>query len=180
MKQLNIKKERFELQARYDSRQSFYKKAFITELKYNNSVVYVLESYETIVAVITESNNVKWAYVNKKVDKDLLYSNTTLRHIKEFFKQYYKNQDYTKKDLIKYESVVDYVEILESDEITLSMCDYYNIANATSPEQKKWFKNAFTNYREKVERFGNGDVYLLTSYKYGFSNHYYINLERRV
>lgn len=180
MKQIDIKKENYELTTKYDKRQSFYRKANYTKLEYKNCCVYVLKSYESIVAVITKSNNGEWAYINKKVDNDLLYSNTTLRHIKEFFKQFYKNQNYTKKDLMKYESVVDYVEILESDEISLSMCDYYNITNATSPEQKKWFKNVFTNYREKNERFGNGDIYLLTSYKYGFSNHYFINIEKRV
>lgn len=180
MKQINIKKESYELFPRYDSRQSFYRKAYVTELQYNDCVVYVLKSYDTIVAVVTDNKETKWAYVNQKISKDLLYSNTTLRHIKEFFKQYYKYKDYKKSDLMKYESIVDYVEILESDDISLSMCGYGNIANATSPQQKKWFKNAFENYREKVERFCNGDTYLITSYKYGFSNHYYINLESRV
>lgn len=179
MKEIKIEKEIEELKPKYDGRQSFYKKAFVIKLNYKNCNIYILKSYYSIVAVVTESDGVKWAYINKDIDKDLLYSSTTIRHIKEFLRQYYKDEYYSKKDLIKYESVVDYVEILESDDISLSVCDYRNIANATTPEQKKWFKNMFENYKEKIERFSNGDIYLLTSWKHGVSNHYYIKLENR-
>ena len=64
-----------ELDARYDSRRSFYGKAYIEEKRGEK----VLFSYHTKVA-------------RKKADKVTLgqsydYSSTTLRHVKEFLKQ---------------------------------------------------------------------------------------------
>lgn len=61
------------LQARYDSRASFYKKAKV--LKYNGALY--LQSYYTIVAKIENGN----AIVNG------WYSQTTARHINEFLYQ---------------------------------------------------------------------------------------------
>ena len=61
------------LQARYDSRADFYKKAKI--LKYNNALY--LQSYNTIVAKIE----------NGKVFVNGWYSQTTARHINEFLLQ---------------------------------------------------------------------------------------------
>lgn len=61
------------LQARYDSRASFYKKAKV--LKYNGALY--LQSYNTIVAKIENGN----AIVNG------WYSQTTARHINEFLYQ---------------------------------------------------------------------------------------------
>ena len=59
----------------YDSRKSFYNKAIVEE----NEKEIVLYSYNTKVAVIDKaSNNCKIAGT---------YSNTTLRHIKEFLLQ---------------------------------------------------------------------------------------------
>lgn len=62
-----------ELRARYDARQSFYKKAYT--IKYNN--ILYLRSYDTIVAKIENSE----AVING------WYSQTTARHINEFLKQ---------------------------------------------------------------------------------------------
>lgn len=61
------------LQARYDSRASFYKKAKV--LKYNGATY--LQSYNTIVAKIE----------NGKAIVNGWYSQTTARHINEFLYQ---------------------------------------------------------------------------------------------
>jgi hypothetical protein len=61
------------LQARFDSRDSFYKKAKV--LEYNGATY--LQSYDTIVAKIENGN----AIVNG------WYSQTTARHINEFLRQ---------------------------------------------------------------------------------------------
>lgn len=63
----------YSLNCRYDSRQSFYDKAKV--IVKNN--IKVLTSYDTPVALIEDD----------KVYIDNLYSQTTLRHIKEFLKQ---------------------------------------------------------------------------------------------
>jgi hypothetical protein len=63
----------------YDKAISFYGKAE-TE-KTNNAIV--LYSYNTRVAEIKDNKVI----LNNKIDDNLLFSNTTLRHIKEFLKQ---------------------------------------------------------------------------------------------
>ena len=65
---------KYELSASYDSRKSFYGKANVIE---ENGIIQ-LKSYSTIVAEIE----------NGKVKVYGTYSNTTLRHIKEFLKQH--------------------------------------------------------------------------------------------
>ena len=79
----------------YDTRKSFYNKAYITRV--GNMVR--LYSYNTIVLEIGQG----YYKLNKSIDDKLLYSNTTLRHIKECLKQYYYNNNkiLTKKDIIK-------------------------------------------------------------------------------
>lgn len=62
------------LDCRYDSRSSFYDKA---RVKYFNDETQILSSYDTQVAVIKDGK----AYINGT------YSQTTVRHIKEFLKQ---------------------------------------------------------------------------------------------
>lgn len=61
------------LNTRYDRRASFYGKALVEERKN----ITILTSYNTQVAIIKNNK----AYINGT------YSNTTLRHIKEFLKQ---------------------------------------------------------------------------------------------
>lgn len=61
------------LQARYDSRANFYKKAIVKEY---NGILY-LQSYDTIVAKIE----------NGKAIVNGWYSQTTARHINEFLLQ---------------------------------------------------------------------------------------------
>lgn len=180
MKQIKIEKTQNELLTIYDTRQSFYKKAIVTTLKYENTTTHILKSYDSIVATITKCENGEYFYINNNICDSLLYSNTTLRHIKEFLKQYYKNIEYKKSDLIKNEYNTQFLQILEeNDGITLYIENYQTLANATSKETTKFFKNAFDGYKEKKEYFNN-DVYILTSSKYGFANHYYIKLSDRV
>ena len=62
-----------ELKPQYDNRKSFYKKAIVK----NENKKLILISYETEVCFIE----------NNKVNIKGFYSNTTLRHIKEFLKQ---------------------------------------------------------------------------------------------
>ena len=72
-----------ELQARYDSRASFYRKAFIRTTEDENVEHQELLSYGILVA-----NYVYYKNENKKVYEVLgNYSQTTTRHQKEFFRQ---------------------------------------------------------------------------------------------
>ena len=65
----------------YDSRQSFYNKATVTE----DAKGKFLRSYNTIVARITDKNNGYMIPAYAEVYGT--YSATTLRHIKEFLRQ---------------------------------------------------------------------------------------------
>lgn len=72
----------YELDARYDSRKSFYGKAHVID--HENGVL-ELQSYDTIVARIENGTVVK---------NDIgLHSMTTNRHIREFLKQYANRSD---------------------------------------------------------------------------------------
>ena len=86
----------YELSCRYDARKSFYGKAKVVEEENGDLLLY---SYDTLVARIRgekfEINSNVWSYY--------LYSNTTLRHIKEFYKQCYRYEEITKSDLEKFE-----------------------------------------------------------------------------
>lgn len=81
------------LEPQKDTRKSFYKKAYYTD---ENGVL-TLFSYETKVCTIKENN----FFLNGKIEKELLFSNTTLRHIKEFLYQKLGLENLTKKDLEK-------------------------------------------------------------------------------
>lgn len=77
------------LQARYDTRQSFYKKAYIGEYIWSNGdKALYLKSYDTIVACIYK--NTLRIYGK--------YSQTTTRHQVEFIKQF-TNHTVTSKDI---------------------------------------------------------------------------------
>ena len=67
----------YDLQARYDSRASFYGKAKVVEEK----GILKLYSYDTLVATVEKTNN---GFVCHYLGK---YSQTTTRHQKEFFRQ---------------------------------------------------------------------------------------------
>ena len=67
-------KKIYDLMPMYTSQKSFYGKAKVIEME---SGEIILQSYDTFVASIKEG----------KVTINGFYSNTTLRHIKEFLKQ---------------------------------------------------------------------------------------------
>ncbi len=81
----------------YDNAISFYGKAE-TETTKNSIILY---SYNTKVAEIKGDKVI----LNNKIDDKLLFSNTTLRHIKEFLKQNGFKAE-TKQQIIK-----DYMEV---------------------------------------------------------------------
>ena len=73
----------YELDCRYDARQSFYRKAKVEEYEDNIARTLHLLSYGTFVANIVyykNENRVVYEYFGK-------YSQTTTRHQKEFFRQ---------------------------------------------------------------------------------------------
>lgn len=77
--------EIYNLNCRFDSRQSFYGKAIVeiktTKGKHGETILKNLYSYGTLVAKIEEKEDKKvYIYLGK-------YSQTTTRHQKEFFKQ---------------------------------------------------------------------------------------------
>jgi hypothetical protein len=85
------------LQPINDSRNSFYNKAEVQETPTKK----ILFSYGTKVLTIENGK----AKLNNKVEDFLLFSNTTLRHIKEFLKQNGFKAE-TKKQIIN-----DYMEV---------------------------------------------------------------------
>lgn len=85
----------YELMTRYDARASFYGKAIVEEL--GNTITLI--SYCSEVARL---NNGVFE-INSNIPDYLLYSNTTLRHIKEFYKQFVEYKQLTKSDLKSFE-----------------------------------------------------------------------------
>jgi len=86
-----------ELLTIFDKRNSFYRKALVI----NEDNKLKLQSYDTIVAELDIPSN--------KIKVNGTYSNTTLRHIKEFLKQKgFKadNKKQIEKDYIKIKEVV--------------------------------------------------------------------------
>lgn len=80
-----------ELQTRYSSQVSFYKKAHIITTYEDNKTIIELQSYSTIVARI-EKDGAQTIYEHYG-----FYSNTTAKHQKEFFLQQGLNeQQYNK------------------------------------------------------------------------------------
>lgn len=75
-----------ELQSRYDSKQDFYKKAYIG--KYLNCLY--LKSYNTVVACIWQNQLRIYGW----------FSQTTARHIREFAKQNGFFDEITKQDMM--------------------------------------------------------------------------------
>lgn len=79
--------KRFELCPEYDSAKSFYGKAYVTFMVDDSGASMILTSYETpIVSMyITSKGKVGGFFWIHRHPADL--SNTTWRHIREFFKQ---------------------------------------------------------------------------------------------
>lgn len=78
----------FELQPLYDSRRSFYGKAFVERWSTEYGTRLVLRSYGTVVAVVTPMGEPGGDAVAYRVEIGMRYlSATTLRHVKEFLAQ---------------------------------------------------------------------------------------------
>ena len=90
-----------ELDARFDSRASFYRKAMVKLFNHNEKECYKLYSYGTLVMVI-EKNVDTGEYNVYRLDDDDLYSYTTTRHCREFVRQFADIEQLTKKDLLKF------------------------------------------------------------------------------
>lgn len=82
-----MKESKKELLPVFENVKSYYNKAEVKKYynKYNIITKYELLSYNTIVLTYKESK----LKLNKDININLLTSQTTLRHIKEFIKQYY-------------------------------------------------------------------------------------------
>lgn len=100
-----------DLKCVYDGAQSFYGKAQIER----GDNFLKLYSYDTLVCTLQSVKKRRWdedgnedffykyVYIlNYDIPLKDLFSKTTLRHIKEFLRQYYNNIVWTKKDIIKY------------------------------------------------------------------------------
>ena len=171
-----VKKIKSELQPIYDTAKSFYKKAELEQIEIKGGdKVYFLKSYNNLVCAIIETkDNYKYFYLNSLIRKELLTSQTTLRHIKEFYKQFYKNETRTKAELLKMAIIVnfDFLEIHEkNDSITTNIVEYKNYSICTSPETTRFFKS-FKGYRQTQKQDSNGK-YLFTKSVYGYSNYYF-------
>lgn len=78
----------YELQALYDSHQSFYGKAFVERWGTENGTKYVLKSYGTEVATMTPVSAPDADTEAYEIRIGMQYlSATTLRHVKEFLAQ---------------------------------------------------------------------------------------------
>lgn len=74
----------FELNTQYDSAKSFYKKATVRKEFTGTMTIYTLTSYTTEVAEVQQNGNGDFTVASVFGT----HSATTLRHIKEFLKQY--------------------------------------------------------------------------------------------
>jgi hypothetical protein len=83
----------YELTARFDSRQSFYGKATLKEHGDNITLL----SYNTeILSYNTKTHKIKW--LTKYAEH---FTQTTNRHINEFFKQFTNERARNKSELLK-------------------------------------------------------------------------------
>lgn len=164
------------LEPKHDTAKSFYNKAKLEQIEIKGGdKVYLLKSYNSIVSAIIETkDNYKYFYLNNNIQKELLTSQTTLRHIKEFLKQFLELKEYKKADVIKLANFknFDFLEVHETnDSITTNIVEYSNYYNCTSPETIKFFRN-FKGYRQTQKQDSNGK-YLYTKSIYGYSNYYF-------
>lgn len=91
-----MEKLNYYLNPQYDKVKSFYNKAEVVdygEVKY-------LYSYDTLVCTLTNDK----LELNYNIEESLLFSRTTLRHIKEFLKQHFENGERfkTKKEIVEF------------------------------------------------------------------------------
>lgn len=108
--------KKVELKTIYDNAKSFYKKAYV--IKYYNKdniiIKYELVSYDTTILYLKDS---KIHFNYKDINDKSIYSQTTLRHIKEFIKQYYYYLEIYYKDIINKEKLTknDIAKLIDSD-----------------------------------------------------------------
>lgn len=89
------------LQPVYNTQKDYYKKAAVKTLDNNIKLLY---SYNTLVCIIYDNKYI----LNDNINYDLLFSNTTLKHIKDFLLQninilrlsHLIDSKITKKDII--------------------------------------------------------------------------------
>ncbi len=90
------------LQPIYNTQKDYYKKA---EVKTLNNNIKLLYSYNTLVCIIFDNKYI----LNDNISYNLLFSNTTLKHLKDFLLQninilrlsHFIDNKITKKDIIK-------------------------------------------------------------------------------
>lgn len=104
-----IKTSKKELKTIYDNAKSFYNKASVKRYYNKNELVYKIEliSYKTSILYI-QNNKLYFNY--KNINNKNIYSMTTLRHIKEFIKQFYYLLE------LNYKNIID-KEVLKKDDI---------------------------------------------------------------
>lgn len=112
-----------ELKPKKDSRKSFYGKAFVKDIGEDGA--YQLYSYNTLVCTVVFRQKY---YLHYEVEYDKLFSQTTLRHIKEFLYQYAGLDIKSKEELL--ENECSYQELLELDnateeEVALRQSEFY-------------------------------------------------------
>lgn len=78
--------EKTMLQCVYDTHKSFYKKAYYTKEVMEDKTYYKLYSYNTeVLTIVIDNDNISKSYYI--CNEYTAYSNTTLRHVKEFLHQ---------------------------------------------------------------------------------------------
>lgn len=83
--------EKTMLQCIYDTRKSFYKKAFYTKEENDNKTIYNLYSYNTkVLTIVIDNDNKAQSYYI--CNEYTAYSPTTLRHVKEMLHQKFTMQ----------------------------------------------------------------------------------------
>ncbi len=93
-----------ELMPIYEEVKSYYKKAYIKKYYNKNGLInkYELISYKTSILYL-ENSKIHFNY--KDINNKKIYTQTTLRHIKEFIKQYYYYLELYYKDIINKEKL---------------------------------------------------------------------------
>ena len=98
----------------YDGRKSFYGKAEVKNIYGIEFDVVLLYSYNTLVCgIVNYGEKIKYI-LNTDIQENLLFSNTTLRHLKEFLIQnidvlrlsHLIDGKLTKSDIIKYNNKI--------------------------------------------------------------------------
>ena len=93
-----------ELKPIYEDVKSYYKKAHVKFYYNDYDIITKIEliSYYTSICYI---NNSKIYFNYKNINNDRIYTATTLRHIKEFIKQYYYKLELYYKNIIDKEKL---------------------------------------------------------------------------